>query len=411
MRHCPLVLVVLLSALLAPTAFGQGSTSWGLFSPAAFRPEIGEAQMAVIVRALGLDEDGSALARDLHRGHTERVRREGATFRTRAVEIIEEAQIMGDGRGVDELYEMRSEWSEQREALDDAFLDDLKLILSEEQLGRWSTVERELRRMDLMGLGAMAGESTDLTLLVEGEGIEMTDAVVAVLERYAAAMDSALRARQEFFEDHTRIEYKAQLGTDPQRAERLYKRARGVRQSVRAVNLRFIEECARAAGPDDGPRLRARFTERVAVTARRVDSLAELALEGAAGLNDLTGEQERALDALRSSFEEQRDAWLERYAGVLMEVEDEAVPDTLAEALGEMSADDPDRGARHASGDRARVPALEKIWRERLAIDRTARRAVYSLLTDDQRARMPLLVGHMMITTGGIYGVGGSTWY
>lgn len=404
---CSIVLVL----VSARSAEAQGSTSYGLFGDADFRPAIGTAQMAVIVRALGLDEGEAALAGDLHDALGARVRREGAEIRREIVELIEEAQLLGRADHVDELYEIRDEWGKRKDRFDQDFFDELKLILSDEQLSRWSIVERELRRMELIWRGRMAGESVDLTLLVENEGVPMTDGLVGVLERYAEAMDNALRARVSFFEDHPQSEQRELLERDPEKAARQFERARSAREAVRDVNARFVPLVAQAMGPEAGADLRAAWIKSVTNTAHHA-STAQEAIDGAQGLRSLTEQQATMLELINERYEEEFAAWLEKYAAVVMEVESEAVPFPIQRAIGAMPARDPERDPRiREVNERSQVPELERIWRARLNLDRATRREVQALLTPEQRERMPLLIRHLTIGTGEVYGAGDRSWY
>ncbi|MEM1422889.1 MAG: hypothetical protein AAGH64_02690 [Planctomycetota bacterium] len=401
--------VFVLALLLTPLAFGQMSGSYGLFSREDFRPAIGEAQMAIIARALGLDERDRAFALELHGLHVDRVLEEGGEVRRRAVEIVEEAQLSGRGEMVQQVTAVRAEWSERRDALDKEFLEELRVVLQGDEDGRWRIVERELRRMEQIGAGRMAGEAIDLTLLAEAEGVEMTDDVVSVLERYAGAMDTALRARSAYYENNPPSEYSALVGTDPDRAKRMFERMRRAREGVRDVNRAFIDPLASAAGAEIGARLREAFIGSVTSSANLSDSIAQRAIDGAGSLRNLDDDQARAIEEIRDDFNRQNAAWLEEYAEVLMEVEGETLPDDLLIALGEMTPrEDDDYFMRNS---RERIPALRKIWRERLELDRSVRERVYAVLTTSQADRMPLLVSRLTIRSGNIFGAGERRWY
>ena len=403
------IIAIVVLTLLAPHALAQSSTAWGLFGPQDFKPAIGPADMAVIVRSLQLDDAAQKLINELYDFHATRVLEEGGSVRREAVEIIEETQLSGRAERIEELREIDRAWQKRRKALDDEFLEELKVILDKKQLARWPIVERELYRMDKIYAGRMAGEGIDLTLLAENEGVEMNEATEQLLLSYAIAMDRALRAREAFFEEHPASKYSEQQETDPARAARRFEEMRDARMAVRDVNLDFIARLATAAGPEVGGAILRAFNESVASSGIDRESIPERAIEGALDLDDLTDEQRKALEAIQADYEEQHHAWLAEYAAVIVKVEEETRPDPLLLALGEIVEEE--EPSPYMQNQRNKIPELTRMFEKRLRLDRAIRRSVESVLTLEQENRMPLLIQYLTIRNGDVFGAGSPGWY
>jgi hypothetical protein len=401
---------VLALVAMQATALAQSTTMWSLFSPGDFRPAIGPSKIKVIIRALDLNEAESAVVADLHAAHVQRVRDEGTAVRNECVEIIERTQLLGTGEGLDTLLEAETKWRERRKDLDDEFLQELRLILTAEQEQSWSIVERELRRMDQLPRGRMAGESIDVIALVDGADIEITDALSKTLDRYARAMDASLRARASFFEEHSASEVESLLTTDPEQARRIFERARKHRMDVRDINRRFMDALHQHLDPEDAKALREAFVKQVSGRVATEESITDRAIAGAKGLTTLSDDQKRRLTEIEERYATERMAWTDRYVDGLMEIEEETVPLRLALAL---RGESPDAANDDFSGamserqtERTRIDELATLWEQRLKLDRRTRRDVEAILTGAQRTDMPLLMNTVRMISGQVYASG-----
>jgi len=408
MRRAAFWLGLALVLVSGGISHGSGSTSWSLFGERDFKPSLGEPAIRVIVRALELDGDERAVVEDLHEAHVRRVYQEGGEVRRRCVELIEEAQLTGKGKGLEEVQEIQDTWRDRRERLDEEFLQELRLILTAEQEQRWAVVERELRRMEEMARGRMSGEGVDVIGLVDAAGVDVADGSEAakVLERYARSIDGALRARAAYFEDHPMGEVRPLVESDPGEALRIFERARTLRMEVRDTNRRYVEEVASALGGEDGEKVRTAWVDRVAGYGAKRESIADNAIKGAKGLGSLSPEQVRTLEGIEERYAEERAEWTADYAEAVMEVEEDTIPQQLERALAGDGAPEElyQRGMQEWETERARIPELARVWRERLELDRRVRREVDGVLTEAQRGEMPLLVEYVMMSYGEVFG-------
>jgi len=399
-----IIIGVLGICLSATICLGGGWTSWTMFSEADFRPQIGQNDLRVIIAALQLSEDERIMVQDLHTAHIGRVRDEGAQVKADCVDLIERTQLLGDGSHMKEVMAKREEWTKRREALDKEFLADLRLVLSAEQDARWSIVERELRRMRGMPSGRMVGESVDAIAMVTDAEIDQTPEISAILDRYAREVDAALRARDGALDDVKDANLSSLVETDPEQARKLFERVRAERIRIRDLNRRAIEEVAARLTPEDGARLRSRFTTTIADPLDLTDSYAMQVLTAAADMDSATESQRARITAATDAYLAKRDRWIEDYIATAMKVEETSIPEQLERALQGLPLDTSGRGLTETKSERARVDALRRAWEDRVDLEKRARTEAYALLTPEQRVGMPLLIEQARIRFGDLYG-------
>lgn len=147
---------------------------------------------------LGLSADQLDAARVLLEGLIER----------HTLAQVEMNEIMGDLRAeaaesgdfrifLEEMPAARERYDTERRAIESAFFDDLRVLLTEAQEANWAAVERTRRRLSTIGRGTLAGESVDLVELCdELQTPAGTEAELApLLSRYEIDLDRALEAR------------------------------------------------------------------------------------------------------------------------------------------------------------------------------------------------------------------------
>jgi len=402
MRH--LVIGLLTLCLLASTCLASGSTSWGMFSEEDFRPQIGDRDIRVIVAALQLSPEETQVVRDLHAAHIGRVRDEGAAVKAACVDLIEQAQMLGDGSSMKGVLAKRDEWSKRREALDKEFLDELRLVLTAEQESRWSIVERELRRMRSMPSGRMLGESIDAIAFVTDDVSAPSAEVQAVLDRYAREIDSALKARDDAVAEADKAGLESLFTTDPEQVRKIFDHVRSARIRVRDLNRKAVEETAARLDPDAGAAMRRRLLDTMTQTLSLTDSFALQMLTAAADLESLSDSQRAQVKSATDTYLAKRDAWIAGYLRTAMEIEETAIPEQLARALSGEAPDEGSYNMTESKSERTKLEPLRRAWEERIEFEKRTREQVTAMLTPEQRTQMPLLITQIMIRFGDLYG-------
>lgn len=134
----------------------------------------------------------------------------------------------------------------ERTQLKDGFETDLTLLLSDEQAEIWPGVDRQLRRLNTLSRGELAGESLDLYRLVDQWkiGAAKEQPVATTLDDYERRLDEALSQRNAFLTESEVDTFLAWAEQDHDKSLALIGRESDLRRSVRDVNEQFAETVA-----------------------------------------------------------------------------------------------------------------------------------------------------------------------
>lgn len=392
---------VVVAAVGVVCAAGRGwadsTTTWGILSdddvgtPAVLGPDL-EAFRRVLV--LGEAEFEALVT--LHEAYADRLRSEGDEVRRFCTAIIEEAQIKQDSSLLSPAQERASAWRSRKHELDETFLEDVRVLLTAEQEGRWALVEREMRRLKRVAAGRLHGEGVDLIRLAAGMGIDAgtSERVAGVLERYSVDLDRALVRRDRRLEEGEEEGFQELIESDPARARSVYERCLEARREVRDVNWRYVGLLASEVGDEArAGRLRRTFFEQSFPTLTRA-TVAERYVEAALALGSLSEAQGAEIGRLLGAYEEGRDAIQRRQGEILMEREL-----MLPAALSKDGEGPPRPGAPGIP--LAEDDPLQELRVERWELDTRFRSRVEAVLSEEQRAAIPNLAGHAVFRLAG----------
>lgn len=161
-------------------------------------------ELAQIV--LNLDEDQRAIIDEMVAAYAERI----------AKGIQQMMGILDDARedfSQDRMLELYNDlkpiglrFADRKDQLTRELYNDIKLVLTEDQLEQWPIVERSiLRRRSLGGDGIVTGEMIDLFELLDEAGVTREDGlwtdVAPTLEEYGIRMDTLIKQRDAAYED------------------------------------------------------------------------------------------------------------------------------------------------------------------------------------------------------------------
>jgi hypothetical protein len=194
-------------------------------------------------------------------------------------------------------------WAKEREVIGDQFIDNVKTILTPEQMERWPTFERRLVREKEMSKGRLSGESTDLINIVRDLHLdEITlHAVQPVLDEYELALDQVLRKRREHTDQSRPEKLQAMATQDSQKGLRAYQEDIVLQIAVRSVNDQYLQSIAKALPEPVSTRFRKIALERSYPRVYRetpVERLFTAALE----LEGLTSDLKRAITELQTNY-------------------------------------------------------------------------------------------------------------
>ena len=286
---------------------------------------------------------------------------------------------------LEKVMKPMNSWREEKRRMLDKFMADLKSQLGPQQLERWPSFERTLRRERMLHDGDLSGESTDLFAVMSRMQLdtvheEMVKPAIAV---YEVALDDALVARDRGMRAIEPELAEAMRSMNHDKGADAQERTMPLRIAVRSANDAGIDSIAKALG-DRGEEFRT------------------LALE--AGYRDvfrphpvtILMQQARALDSLTPEQGTQIDALMAEFAGVCHEqnmqlyeavrAEEPKAPRKRAEAAAQRRAGSATPTMPQASN------ASDPVVKARVERERTGepfRERLMAILTPEQQAELP----------------------
>lgn len=269
--------------------------------------------------------------------------------------------------------------SERSAALEKAYFEDLRTLLTPEQDDQWAKVERLRRREKGLLNGSLSGESVDLTEVIDE--LNLPPATLASLgeavEQYEADMDRAIQARDAALAGSRPAEFGPDMTFDLAAMQAAMAKAREAGAQVRDVN-QMHERRIEPLLPEDR---RADFAEafkRRCFPEVYAETAVARSMKAAAALDDLTAEQKSSLSELQAGYERQArpasDAWADAVAASEAEGKDGAI--AMGGAVMRISFGD----------DTGPVAEARKA---RKALDTSAREKLKAILTPAQLERLP----------------------
>lgn len=390
--------LLLIALCLAPTPLASGQ---GIANPLNLldtSPPVTRSDLRIIDSILGLTPAQRELTGDLFDEYFEVYRQRAAAMEARIVDLVDEAMIRRDFDTGLNATRLATSWSDTRETIRNDFYEDLRLLLDQQQIGLWHKVERELRRVDLIGNGRIAGESIDLIRLIDANAPGWTDnpELVALLDRYADRLDSALQARERQLDPERVDEYRNMVIDDPHRAKEIYDDVLPTRLRVRDINRQTLAEALRLL-PEDKARLVevTFFDEALQGIAPR--SPIEARIMAAATLPTLDSQQREHISAVLQDYQSKRHRQSKQLFEVAAKIQEEWLPDTLGMSLARVRFE-AETGEKidPGGGSLSNPTELTEALTDRLEVDRDAWQQISAVLTPQQRAQMPRPDGNFL---------------
>ena len=362
-----------------PTAEAQPRRQFGDVAS----PKIDSQEIELYRDMLDLDEDQLETVRQLQQAYTAEL----AKLNDKAREISDAARKeFRETRDATVWRDMRrvvEKLTEQRDALTEATLADVRLILSPEQEANWSTVERfRRRRHDLTSGATLSGEAVDLIALTDEDLVPETsrDSVDALLNQYATDLDRAILERDRI---RTKLE-KAEAAEDSgsgelsqEEEDQYFVDIRSKSASIRDLNRKYVRLLTVELGTDQGSSLEQSFV-RASFPAVYQESAAEQAFATAVMLDDLRPDQ---ADRLRTA----QTAFLRERAALNAKIADAIEKDEMSRTSARRWGRGPGGGPRGQGGQ----SEAQELMKSRRELDQRAVEQVRSMLSPDQAGRLP----------------------
>jgi hypothetical protein len=268
--------------------------------------------------------------------------------------------------------------TEKMEGQEKEFFDDFKAMLSDEQAGGWSGIERHRRREKNLKFGLMAGESVDLVRVAERSGlnVDTPGEVREAIQSYEAEMDKVLVAKEKFAK-----EVQAEMGDGSdmnkamENAQKMMKAVREIGRQQRSINKDYSGRVHRALPEGEAAKFLAEYRKAAFPRVYRQPATLE-AIQAAEGMDDLDTAQKQTVSAIREQYERELAAANEKWASAV-EANDDAI------------GDDPMAMARlfmPGQNDQGPLGDAKKARRE---LDERTRERLSAALNPKQREKLP----------------------
>lgn len=366
------VCVAMAVALWAWPAAAQRGGGWGGMEQ-LLEPAITSGQIDRFAAILAMSDDQRSDAQEMldgylmeHEAMASELRRTWEAARQEMRETRDRS-IWRDVMAVMEDHRERMRDNEQ------IFMDDLQLILTEDQLTAWPSVERMRRRIAAQrGRTLVSGENVDLVAVIDEAEVsdESRQALEPVLAQYEIEFDRALVRRDDVYEQAFAEARQLFASGDTEALEKLFDDARDAGTRLRDVSRRYARQVEPLLAEGERERFESMVRERSYPQVYR-QTFGQRAFTTANGFEDLTDEQRQQLSDLRTSYTRDLESLNRRWVDAIDENDQRRSVRALFR-----------RGA--PGGDEGR-----ELREERRELDLQTLEQLRGILTEDQAERLP----------------------
>lgn len=332
-------------------------------------------------RILKLDDAQKEAAKILADGYRGTLADLEKDLEGRVRKLQDEAQDEGFGVFQKEMPAIIKEFGDRQQKAESQFIDDIKALLTPEQMELFPKVEHHRRRETFLRMGAVSGAGVDVWTiqdrLMQREGIVVEEnkaQVLDAMDRYDTDMDRLLQDMERMYKDDMR---KYAEGTEnmfdfAKMQERL-KPYNDLGIKIRDLNrdsARKIEGLLTEAGQKQ---FREEFNKRAYPRVYR-KNVAQKLYDAAIKLPDLTAEQKDAVNQSKAQYE--------RDAAPLNEAWAKAIDDAEAKGGGTM-------GVMMSSFGGENDAALSDARKARREVEKASRERLMDILTEEQKKQLP----------------------
>ena len=357
----------------------------------AFQPDIMQRDVTLMTSSLGLEEWQRPIVEALLQDYMSNFNTGVEALKDRMKVASDDAGKIAKSNGGDAVLEKimapLNSWRTEKTQMLDKFMADLKSQLGPQQLERWPSFERALRRERLLPDGDLSGESVDLFAVLTRMQLTPAeqDAVKQPLAAYELMLDEALVTRMTSIAVLDRELSDAMASMNYDRGADIQDKVMVVRIGVRSANDAGIEALAAALG-DRSEEFRTRALEAGYPDVFRPHPVMIL-MQQAYALPSLSPEQTSQIDALMSEFGTAcRDANMKIYEAV--RVDQPKAPRKRVQAAADRKSGASGSAPNTPQGANSTDPVV-KARIDREAMGAPFRDRLLAILSDEQKAELP----------------------
>lgn len=392
-------LVAVASFTASPSAHaqpwaGRGGGGFGGMGE-VLNPPVNSRDLDKYGKIVGVTADQRAVLTELFNGFQEAFRDKAEAMQAEVDAIREKARETGDNSVWMTIREPFNKFRTEREQMEKTFFEDVKSILTPEQVALWPRVEMTRRRETTISRGLMAGERVDLVRMVEEAElpVDVAAQVSPVLEQYETELDRALIERNKMQDEGMNTFMRGGFGNmfggrggggggggaggggaamDPAAMEKMFNATREASVRVRDVNRRFgkqienlLPEDRRAAWDLEFKRESFPDVYREATVLRQMTAVT--------GFSDITPEQKTQIADLRAQFEREYSPMADKLAAAQEEQQMKMTMQNMMQMWGRGNEEGP----------------VADLRRQRREMERATGEKLKAILTPEQVERLP----------------------
>ena len=182
-----------LAAVVGFTAPAVGQFGEAAGFADSMQPDLFSRDLVVFSEVLDLDESQRLIVEALFTDHQEDFQLGLQNMRNRFDEMRDEFTGNDVKRIMTLVFLPFQEWRGEKEILRQEFMENVKVMLTEEQLERWPSLERRLLREKSLGKGRLSGERVNLLHLVRDLHLDppLLEHLQPLLLQYELVLDQA----------------------------------------------------------------------------------------------------------------------------------------------------------------------------------------------------------------------------
>lgn len=356
---------------LAPANAQPGGGGRGGFDP--LQASVSTSDLRDMKDILNMGDEQYQLVQMLYDGYQEQYRTSAEQVRNKFREAREKARDTGDWTSFQDLRDDMDAFRTTRDAMDKTFFDDVRSLLTPEQVEAWPKVERAHHRSQYLARGFVRGERVDLIEVVNEMSLEDPQAEAAlapILDSYEIALDRELMNRVKTYEEGWEKFGDMRRSGDMEGLQKLMEEGREASLRVRDVNDRFARQIAGALSADASKSFLDKVQQETFPDVFR-DRQGGLAIAAARGFDDLDANQTSQIAAIESGYARDMASVNKRLIEAIQKDEEE------------VTMQDMFRRGRDREG-----PAAD-LWREKRELDTKALDRLKEVLNDAQVQRLP----------------------
>jgi hypothetical protein len=266
-KHIFRTLSITIYSLVTVATLTQTSHAQMALMGEAMHPEFFSRDLITFSEGLNLDDTQEVIVEAMFDSYTDDFEAGWAatTVSLNAVaDKIKEDKPASERDTLKPVFDTLGTWFEEKRALDQGLLENVKAILIEEQLELWPSFAQRLYRSSGIPRGRLSGESTDLFQVSRDTNLSGTaeSLITPHLNEYAIALDAAMRTRDAILRGNPKKLFdnilSGNTAQSPEHVEALVK----ARINVRDLNDRYIDVISSSLNLEDGEDFRNRALNR-----------------------------------------------------------------------------------------------------------------------------------------------------